>query len=361
MATVYLAIEERSGREVAVKVMDPEMLHDETFSRRFRRESRIVAKLDHPHIIRVHDVGLTGQHHYLVMELVTGGELNDRLEEGVDIATAFRVTREIAGALDFAHAQHFIHRDIKPENILFRDDDSAVLSDFGIARGMDSDTQITTLGSVVGTPYYMSPEQVTGEKLDGRSDLYSLGVVFFKALTGKVPYDGDSALNIGIRHIKDPVPKLPAELGAMQPLIDRFMAKLPAHRFQTGAEAVAALEAFERSNAMPVSVARAEQAEADLVEEIGRRTSALEPCAVAGSGPGATRVVRVRTRRRSPLRFVVIGVGLALVTAGGAWFLFQEPDDTDVGAGPAMRGVGSVRGEGTAPVAQLKPFLESDR
>lgn len=335
MATVYLAIEELSGRQVAVKVMDPEMLHDETFSRRFRRESRIVAKLDHPHIIRVHDVGLTGEHHYLVMELITGGELNDRLEEGVDVATAFRVIKEIARALDFAHAQQFIHRDIKPENILFRADGSCVLSDFGIARGMENETQITTLGSVVGTPYYMSPEQVTGEELDGRSDLYSLGVVFFKALTGKVPYDGDSALNIGIRHIKDPVPKLPAGLRAMQPLIDRFMAKTPAHRFQTGAEAVEALEEFERSNAMPQSVARSELGAADVVEEIERRVGQGEPCGVEGSGPGAARVMRVSTRRHSRLRFVVIGVGLALVVAGSTWFLLQGDEDETLGVRPA--------------------------
>lgn len=339
MATVYLAIQEKFDRQVAVKVMDPEMLHDETFSRRFRRESRIVAKLNHPHIIQVHDVGLAGNHHYLVMELVTGGELNDRLEEGLDVTTAFRVIKEIARALDFAHSQNFIHRDIKPENILFREDGSSVLSDFGIARGVDSDEQITTMGSVVGTPYYMSPEQVTGERLDGRSDLYSLGVVFFKTLTGKVPYDGDSALNIGIRHIKDPLPKLPPGLKAMQPLIDRFMAKMPAHRFQTGAEAVAALEEFEKSNAMPRSVAKTEIIGSDVVDEIKRKTGQGQASTPeAGKRPSVTKVMRVKTRRRSPLRFVVIGVGLALVIAGGAWFLLQQSGGDGLGAYPASGG-----------------------
>jgi tRNA A-37 threonylcarbamoyl transferase component Bud32/tetratricopeptide (TPR) repeat protein len=323
MATVYLAIQEKFDREVAVKVMDPELLSDETFSKRFRRESRIVAKLNHPHIIQVYDVGLAGHHHYLVMELVTGGELNDRLEEGLEVQTAFRVMKEMARALDFAHGQNFIHRDIKPENILFRQDGSCVLSDFGIARGMDNDTQITTMGSVVGTPYYMSPEQVTGEKLDGRSDIYSLGVVFYKALTGKVPYDGDSALNIGIRHIKDPVPKLPAGLAAMQPLIDRFMAKMPAHRYQNGSEIVAALEEFEKSNAMPRSVAKTEIIGADIVDEIKRQTGQGEAPGGAGQRPSVTKVMRVKSKRRSPLRFVVIGVGMALVIAGAAWFLLQ--------------------------------------
>ena len=333
MATVYLAIQEKFDRQVAVKVMDPEMLHDETFSKRFRRESRIVAKLNHPHIIQVYDVGLSGQHHYLVMELVTGGELNDRLEEGLDVGTAFQVIKEIARALDFAHSQNFIHRDIKPENILFREDGSSVLSDFGIARGMDNETQITTMGSVVGTPYYMSPEQVTGEKLDGRSDLYSLGVVFYKTLTGKVPYDGDSALNIGIRHIKDPLPKLPPGLKAMQPLIDRFMAKMPAHRFQSGAEAVTALEEFEQSNAMPRSVAKTEIIGSDVVDEIKRQTGQGKASGKdGGNRPSVTRVMRVKTKRRSPVRFVVIGVGLALVIAGGAWFLLQQRDGDALGA-----------------------------
>jgi len=301
MATVYLAIQEKFDRQVAVKVMDPELLHDETFSARFRRESRIVAKLNHPNIIQVYDVGLATNRHYLVMELVTGGELNDRLEQGLDVSTAFRVVKEIARALDFAHGQNFIHRDIKPENILFREDGSSVLSDFGIARGMDNETQITTLGSVVGTPYYMSPEQVTGERLDGRSDIYSLGVVFYKTLTGKVPYDGDSALNIGIRHIKDPLPKLPSGLAKMQPLIDRFMAKMPAHRYQSGAEVVEALEAYEKKNAMPSSVARTEIIDSNVVNEIKRQTGQGEISPPSGGQrPSVTRVMRVKPKRRSP-------------------------------------------------------------
>lgn len=348
MATVYLAIQEKFDRQVAVKVMDPELLHDETFSKRFARESQIVAKLNHPHIIQVYDVGLSGNNHYLVMELITGGELNDRLEEGIDVQTAFRVIKEIARALDFAHSQNFIHRDIKPENILFRADESSVLSDFGIARGMDNETQITTMGSVVGTPYYMSPEQVTGETLDGRSDIYSLGVVFYKTLTGKVPYDGDSALNIGIKHIKDPVPKLPSGLSKMQPLIDRFMAKMPAHRFQNGAEVVQALEEHEQAHAMPTSVAKTEIISSDVVDEIKRKTgqAAAEP-----QRPSVTRVMRVKPKKRSPLRFVVIGIALALIIAGGAWFALRQVADAGPGAtqAPAQEAVAEAPAEEAAP------------
>jgi tRNA A-37 threonylcarbamoyl transferase component Bud32 len=325
MATVYLAIQEKFDREVAIKIMDRELLHDETFSKRFQRESQIVAKLNHPHIIQVYDVGLVDENHYLSMELITGGELNDRLESGLEVKEAFRIIREIARALDFAHSKGFIHRDIKPENILFREEGSAVLSDFGIARGIDNETQITTMGSVVGTPYYMSPEQVTGEKLDGRADLYSLGVVFYKTLTGKVPYDGDSALNIGIRHIKDPVPKLPSGLSKLQPLIDRFMAKAPAHRFQSGAEVIEELDRFERSSSMPRSVAKTEVLDADLVNEIKRSTGQSK--ARSGSRPSVTRVMQVGQKNTSPVKFLVVGVSLALIIGGAAWFLLQARED----------------------------------
>ncbi|HSG91577.1 MAG TPA: protein kinase [Pseudomonadales bacterium] len=346
MATVYLAIQEKFDREVAIKIMDRELLHDETFSKRFQRESQIVAKLSHPHIIQVYDVGLHDENHYLSMELITGGELNDRLENGLPARDAFRITKEIARALDFAHSKGFIHRDIKPENILFREEGSAVLSDFGIARGIDNETQITTIGSVVGTPYYMSPEQVTGEKLDGRSDLYSLGVVFYKTLTGKVPYDGDSALNIGIRHIKDPVPRLPSGLAGMQPLIDKFMAKAPAHRFQSGAQVVEALDKFEQSNAMPKSVAKTEILSSAVVDEI-KRSTGQSAGAPPVNRPSVTRVMRVKTKRSSPVRMVVIGVGLALVLGGGAaWYLMQSR-----AAG------GEAVGEVSAPVAPVVPAV----
>lgn len=354
MATVYLAIQEKFDREVAIKVMDPELLHDETFSRRFQRESQIVSKLSHPHIIQVYDVGLVGESHYLSMELITGGELNDRLEDGLDIRIAFRVTKEIARALDFAHGKGFIHRDIKPENILFREEGSVVLSDFGIARGVDNESQITTMGTVVGTPYYMSPEQVTGEKLDGRADLYSLGVVFYKMLTGKVPYDGESALNIGIRHIKDPVPRLPAGLSAMQPLIDKFMAKAPGQRFQSGTEIVEALDKFEASNKMPVSVAKTEIISSDIVDEIKRKTGAGAGESPANR-PSVTRVMRVKkTKKSSPVPFLIIGIVVALAIAGGAWWFLTQQGQT---ASAAVDGVPApVAGAIAPPVDARHPL-----
>lgn len=327
MATVYLAIQEKFDREVAVKILDEAIEQDQTFSARFQRESRIVSKLSHPNIVQVYDVGLHDGRHYLAMELLTGGELNDRLEAGLALPDAFRAIKEIAKALDFAHGKGFIHRDIKPENILFREEGSAVLSDFGIARDVDNESQITTIGSVVGTPYYMSPEQVTGDKLDGRADIYSLGVVFYKALTGEVPYDGATALDIGIRHIKDPIPRLPGPLTRFQSIIDKFLEKSPTRRFQSGAEAVKALEEAERREPLPQSVAKTEILSSDTVNEIRRSAEqqGLAGAASASSGRARLNVTRIDTQRgtqrTASMRWLVAGVVMA-VLAGSAAIYF---------------------------------------
>lgn len=331
MATVYLAIQEKFDREVAVKILDEAIEQDQTFSARFQRESRIVSKLSHPNIVQVYDVGLHNGRHYLAMELLTGGELNDRLEAGLALTDAFRAIKEIAKALDFAHSKGFIHRDIKPENILFREEGSAVLSDFGIARDVDNESQITTIGSVVGTPYYMSPEQVTGDKLDGRADIYSLGVVFYKALTGEVPYDGATALDIGIRHIKDPIPRLPAHLARFQSIIDKFLEKSPTRRFQSGAEVVKALEDAERREPLPQSVAKTETLNSDTVNEIRRSAEQhglSSSAASASSGRTRLNVTRIGTQRSvqrsSSMRWLVAGVVLAVLAGSAAVYLMAN-------------------------------------
>ncbi len=179
-------------------------------------KARIIAQLSHPNIVQVHDAGVHEQCYYLVMEYLRGGDLNRRLKRGLHMQAAISVVKDIARGLDTAHAKGFVHRDIKPENILFREDGSAVLSDFGIARMISTDASITRHGTVVGTPQYMSPEQAAGRALDGRSDIYSLGVVFYRMLTGEVPFKADSAIAVGIRHLQDPIPRLPGHLATMQ-------------------------------------------------------------------------------------------------------------------------------------------------
>mgnify|MGYP005844632863 CR=1 FL=1 len=247
MATVYLAVQESLQRRVALKVMKAALAADEEFAERFVREARTAAGLQHASIVSIHDAGQTGHHSYLAMEFVSGGELKDRLREGgMPSAEAMVVLRQIAAGLDYAHGKGFVHRDVKPENILFRDDGTAVLSDFGIARAVDSSTRMTATGLSIGTPHYMSPEQARGRELDGRSDLYALGVLFYEMLTGQVPFDAQDSFAVSYKHINDPLPQLPPALAKFQPILDRLLAKDPGDRYQSGAELIADLDRIEQ-------------------------------------------------------------------------------------------------------------------
>ncbi|MEO8461084.1 MAG: protein kinase [Dokdonella sp.] len=241
MATVYLAIQQSVDREVALKVMSPALLADPNFGERFLREARIAARLHHRHVVGIHDIGRADDHHYIAMEYIAGGPVLAKGEQARPVVFALQAIREIATALDYAHEKGFIHRDVKPDNILLRDDSSAVLTDFGIARANDSATRMTRTGAIVGTPHYMSPEQARGKQIDGRADLYSLGIVLYELLVGRVPYHADDSLAVGIMHITQPVPQLPVALDALQPLIEKLLAKDPADRYQSGNEVAAAI------------------------------------------------------------------------------------------------------------------------
>lgn len=247
MATVYLAVQESVDREVALKIMSPALLADPNFGERFLREAKIAARLHHRHVVGVHDVGKAGDYHYMAMEYLAGGPVLSKQGPARPVTFALRVTREIAGAINYAQQKGFIHRDIKPDNILLRDDGSAALTDFGIARANDSATRMTRTGAVVGTPHYMSPEQARGKQLDGRADLYSLGVVLYEMLVGRVPYHAEDSLAVGIMHITQPVPKLPESLAVLQPLVDGLLAKEPHDRFQTGNDAAMAISRYEKA------------------------------------------------------------------------------------------------------------------
>lgn len=247
MATVYLAVQESVDREVALKVMSPALLADPNFGERFLREAKIAARLHHRHVVGIHDVGRAGDCHYIAMEYLAGGPVLSKDGQPRPVPFALRVVREIAAAINYAQQKGFIHRDIKPDNILLRDDGSAALTDFGIARASDSATRMTRTGAVVGTPHYMSPEQARGKQVDGRSDLYSLGIVLYEMLVGRVPYHAEDSLAVGIMHITQPVPRLPEALAVLQPLVDGLLAKEPHERFQTGNEAAVAVARFEQA------------------------------------------------------------------------------------------------------------------
>lgn len=253
MSTVYLAVQLSVGREVALKVMSPALNTDPVFSERFQREANIVGQLSHPNIVAIYDIGRHEDLNYIAMDYLPGGSVHDQMIRGISTQEGLRIIQEISNALDHAHKKNYIHRDIKPENILFREDNTSVLSDFGVAKIISNTTRMTNVGTVLGTPHYMSPEQARGTPIDGRSDIYSLGVVFYEILTGSVPYRADEAVAIAIQHLTAPIPTLPSQYSRFQPILNKMLAKDPDDRFQRGREVTAAIHNLH--NTLPGSTA----------------------------------------------------------------------------------------------------------
>jgi serine/threonine-protein kinase PpkA len=245
MAIVYLAVQESIGRQVALKILAPDHT-DETFTDRFLREARIVSQLTHPHIITIYDAGVHQGYHYMSMEYIPGKNLTQARDE-LTRRQKIDIIKQIAQALDYAAKKGYVHRDIKPENIMLHEDGRAVLTDFGIARSQDATHGLTQTGKAIGTPYFMSPEQTKGLQVDHRSDIYSLGVVLFQAIAGRVPFDGPSIVAIGIKHISEPIPALPPGMEIFQPIINKCMSKDPAHRYQSASELYNALNAISEA------------------------------------------------------------------------------------------------------------------
>ncbi len=245
MATVYHAYDPRFEREVAVKVLPREMLHDPQFRLRFEREAKTIAMLEHPAIVPVYDFGEEDGQPYFVMRYMPGGSLSERFKKGpIPIQEAARIFERIAPALDDAHAKGIIHRDLKPGNILFDRLDEPYVSDFGIAKLTESTAGLTG-NTIIGTPAYMSPEQAQGEPVDGRSDIYALGAILFEMLTGKTPFEADTPMGVVVKHITEPTPHIldinPSLPPAIEAIIEKAMAKNKEARFSRAAELAAAL------------------------------------------------------------------------------------------------------------------------
>ena len=241
-SSVYLARSERLRRNVVLKVMSRGTTAREMEdAERFQREYEIISSIQHRAIAEIYDFGALPQHQYLALEYIPCGDLRDRLRNPMSIDESLYYLRSIAEALRVIHVFGILHRDLKPANVMLREDNSPVLIDFGLARRSMDDGSTTGAGQVLGSPYYISPEQSQGLRVDARTDLYSLGVMFYEMLTGQRPYGGKSAMEIMAQHASAPVPRLPANVALQQALVDRLMAKELSRRYVSADELLADL------------------------------------------------------------------------------------------------------------------------
>jgi len=242
---VYMAIQEELDRKVAVKVLEPSLMRDEVIAARFEKEAETAASLSHSNIIQIFDTGKTGDYYYIVMEYLEESvkDLMKHNQQGkIHLELALDIVEDIIKALDYAHLKGVCHRDIKPDNIMFRQDGTPVLVDFCIARVFDTPDQLTKSSVSTGTTCYMSPEQCRKQEVDGRSDIYSLGVVLFEMLTGEKPFKGETHMIVALQHIAKPIPRLPQELSHYQLLIDSMMDKDREKRLSSGTQFVELLD-----------------------------------------------------------------------------------------------------------------------
>ncbi len=241
-AHVYLAEQQSLQRLVALKVLSFAMSDDDASRRRVIEEGKAAARLTHPNLLSVFDIGEADGRHYIATEYVSGGTMRDRLSNGaLEIDKVLSISRDLVTGLKFLHSQGFLHRDIKPTNVFFREDGTALLGEAGVARAVSGKTPENEQVAF-GSPHYMSPERAQALPSDGRSDQYSLAVVIWEALTGKPPFDADDPFQVAIKHISEPVPALPLALAAMQPILGRCLAKQPEQRFANAGELLVAIE-----------------------------------------------------------------------------------------------------------------------
>ncbi|HEY8011694.1 MAG TPA: protein kinase, partial [Rudaea sp.] len=337
MSTVHLALQRSLDRKVALKVMrrsfDPG-IDSSQIERRFLLEGRMMAKLPHRNIVAVYDIVSNDKIAYIAMEYLGGGVLTDRMRKGLSLSEAVSVIVQIANALEFAHSHSVVHRDLKPANIMFRDTGTPVLTDFGIARYQDgSAMRLTQTGMLVGTPTYMSPEQINGQQVDGRADQYSLGILFQELLTGTPPFRADTSIGVLMAHLSQPLPPLPAEFHAFEDVIARMLAKNRDDRYPNLHEFCDDLKSrLIHSDTLLMRLqVDPNQPSSEQLRALGFSTSvpgtpprppppapALRSAPAAAGAPAAAPVARKRS-----LLVVAIGVVVALaLLIGGGWMIW---------------------------------------
>jgi predicted Ser/Thr protein kinase len=345
MATVYLAYDPVLEREVALKVLPTYFAHEPEFSARFAREAKTVAALEHNAIVSMYDYGEDGEWPYFVMQLMKGGSLKEKIEQGpLSMAEAAKILKRIGSALDRAHSRNLIHRDLKPGNILFNEDGDAYLTDFGIVKIVEGSDNYTQTGNTLGTPAYMSPEQARGvEEIDGRSDIYALGVILYEMLTGDVPYKSDTTLGQAMMHVMDPLPEILSVNPDLPPVIDEIikkaMAKEKENRYATTGELAETVEAVangesreavavpesvvaESAAILPILEAEVEPApEAVLTAHVPvMETPMMEPTAVVTTPPAGAKPVAAATspydeneKKKGIPKWIYAVVGLVVI------------------------------------------------
>ena len=316
MASVYKAYEPGLDRYVAVKILPSESLHDPTFAERFRREARVVAKLEHPHIIPIYAYGIDEGVPWMSMRLISGGSLASFLKSGGRLSPArlLAVLQGMAHALDYAHAAGVVHRDVKPQNVLVDDREHVYLADFGVAKMVEGEPGLTQAGMISGTPQYMAPEQALGGALDHRADIYSLGVVAYECLTGRVPFTADTPLAVLMKHVREPIPLPPVEEvpDPLMRVVLKALAKAPPERWPT---AGAFVDALRRLGEMPTEQMQAIQGAPTLVTPRPTPGGAAAPPTAASP---ATLRSPVSTRWLLPSLAVLLAVALPM-----AWWVFR--------------------------------------
>ncbi len=330
MATVYRARQASINRDVAIKVIKPDLIESEEFKVRFTREAQVIAAMSHPHILKVFDYGQHGDLVYLVMELLSGGSLADLLRGGgkLSLNEATRLLDQIAGALDYAHRRAIVHRDLKPQNVLLDEDKNAFLTDFGIAKLLGETSALTQSGMAMGTPAYMSPEQWRGQNVDARADVYALGVMLYEMLAGKVPFTGDTPYSMMHMHVFETPPSIrsfrPDLPDALQNVLNTAMAKERDQRFGTAGEVANAFKSALSGAPIP-AVAASDQADLTAPVPVGFAnpndvtTGAPVPAAPtqASAGRRATPLGLAIEEEKKPANRTPILIGVAILAVIG--------------------------------------------
>jgi serine/threonine-protein kinase len=373
MADVYLAEDQELGRRVAIKILNDRHAADDSFIERFRREAKNAASLSHPNIVSIYDRGEAEGTYYIAMEYLEGRSLKELIvgRGPAPIKTAIDYTRQILAAVGFAHKHGIVHRDIKPHNVLVGHELRLKVTDFGIARSGAS--QMTEVGSIIGTAQYLSPEQARGAQVDQTSDLYSVGVVLYEMLTGQVPFTGDTPLEIAMKHLSE-IPRPPAELRPEVPhdldsIVLRALAKDPSERYQSAEEMDAdlarvaeGLPVDPETETMATAVLSGSGLMAAAPTSVISRPPAQPPVRAAPPGttpPAGYYGYEGPPRRRRPIWPWVLSVLLLLAAAGAAWFAYTKiQDQLDANkpvAVPFVKGlteqlaVQKIRGAGLVP------------